>query len=118
MLGDRESARAAFGAIEQLSPDRREKTDIINACIKYCVYLKDIPTALLTSEEQNFMRTMAEIDTWYDMEINKAKLEGEERQKQAIVLNMRRKNVSLETISEFTGLTIGEIERLLALPNE
>lgn len=118
MLGDRESARLAFGEIEQLSPDRREKTDIIRACVKYCVYLKDIPTQLLTSEEQDFMRTMAQIDTWYETEINQAKLEGEERRNQEIVLNMLRKNVPLETIAEYTGLTTGEVERLSLLPAE
>jgi hypothetical protein len=116
MLGDREAARAAFGAIEQLSPDRREKTDIISACMKYCVYLKGMQAELLTPEEQDFMKTMAEVDTWYETEINKAKLEGkaegEERRNRAIVLNMRRKNVSLETIAEFTGLIIEEVERL------
>jgi hypothetical protein len=43
MLGDKYSATNAFESIKQLSPDRREKNDIISVCIKYCVYLKDIP---------------------------------------------------------------------------
>lgn len=64
------------------------------------------------------MRTMAQIDTWYETEINQAKLEGEERRNQEIVLNMLRKNVPLETISEYTGLTTGEVERLSLLPAE
>jgi hypothetical protein len=122
MLGDRDSARAAFGKIEQLSPDRREKNDIISACIKYCVYLKDIPTALLTPEEQDFMRTMAQIDAWYETEMNKAKLEGEargkERQKQEIALKMLRKNIPLETIAEVTGLTIEQLEQFSSDLNE
>jgi hypothetical protein len=118
MLGDRESAKAAFGAIEQLSPDRREKNDIIGACIKYCIYLKDIPTTLLTSEEQDFMKTMAQIDDWYATEINKAKLEGEELQKQTIALKMLRKNIPLETIEELTGLTIELLEQLSSSPTE
>jgi hypothetical protein len=120
MLGDRESARAAFGSIERLSPDRREKNDIISACIKYCVYLKDIPTALLTLEEQDFMKTMAQIDAWYETEINKAKLEGEvrgeargeQRQKQSIALNMIQENIPLEVISRITGLTIEQLQQL------
>ncbi len=118
MLGDRESARSAFGAIEQLSPDRREKNDIINACIKYCTYLKDIPTALLTSEEQDFMRTMAQIDAWYETEMNRAKLEGEDRQKKMIALKMLRKNIPLETITEVTELTVEQLEQLLSSPTE
>lgn len=77
MLGDKHSAQSAFESIKQLSPTRREKNDIISACIKYCVYLKDIPTDSLTPEEKDFMKTMEQIDAWYEAEINKARLEGE-----------------------------------------
>ena len=76
MLGDRETARKAFESIEQLSPERREKNDIIKACIKYCVYLRDLPKDSLTTEEQEFMKTMAQIDALYEAEINNAELRG------------------------------------------
>jgi hypothetical protein len=76
MLGNKKTAQMAFESINQLSPDRREKNDIISACIKYCIYLKDIPTDSLTPEEEDFMKTMQEIDAWYEAEINKARLEG------------------------------------------
>jgi hypothetical protein len=76
MLGDRETAKIAFESIKQLSSERREKNDIIGACIKYCVYLKDIPTDSLTPEDKDFMRTMEQIDAWYEAEMNKARLEG------------------------------------------
>jgi hypothetical protein len=76
MLGNKNSAQIAFESIKQLSPDRREKKDIISACIKYCVYLKDIPTDSLTPEDEDFMKTMAQIDAWYEAEINKAELKG------------------------------------------
>ena len=76
MLGNKKTARSAFESIKELSPERREKNDIISACIKYCVYLKDIPTDSLTPEEEDFMKTMQEIDAWYEAEINKARLEG------------------------------------------
>ncbi len=112
MLGDKESARVAFGEIEQLSSDRREKNDIIKACVKYCVYLRDVPVDSLTSEEQDFMRTMAEIDLWYDEEIKKAQLEGELRGKMMTALNLLRKNTDLETIAEVTGLTIDRLKQM------
>ncbi|MEO0013876.1 MAG: hypothetical protein RLZZ535_2265 [Cyanobacteriota bacterium] len=116
MLGDKDSAQRAFGAIERLSPDRRSKNDIIGACIKYCVYLRDLSTDSLTTEEQDFMKTMAQIDALYEAEINKAKLDGqlqgEERQKQSIALNLLRKNISLEMIAEVTGLTIDRLQEL------
>jgi hypothetical protein len=76
MLGDRDLARKAFESIEQLPPERREKNDIIRACIKYCVYLRDLPTDSLTTEEQDFMKTMAQIDALYEAEINNAELRG------------------------------------------
>ena len=77
MLGNKETAKSAFNSIKQLSPERREKNDIISACIKYCVYLKDIPADSLTPEDRDFMKTMAQIDSWYEAEMSKARLEGE-----------------------------------------
>jgi hypothetical protein len=76
MLGNKESARRAFESIEQLSPERREKNDTIRASLKYCVYLKDLPVDSLSAEEQEFMRTMAQIDAWYDAEMDKAEQRG------------------------------------------
>jgi hypothetical protein len=76
MLGDREAARKAFGEIEQLSSDRREKNDTIRASLKYCVYLRELPTESLTEEEREFMRTMEQIDVWYEAELTKATLKG------------------------------------------
>lgn len=34
MLGNKETAQMAFDSIKQLSPDRREKNDIISACVR------------------------------------------------------------------------------------
>lgn len=120
MLGNKDSAQSAFQSIEQLSPDRREKNDIIRACVKYCVYLRDIPTDSLTPEEQDFMKTMAQVDAWYETEINKAKLEGKLegeiegklREKKEIALNLLQENVPLETISRTTGFTIEQLQQL------
>jgi hypothetical protein len=116
MLGDKESAREAFGKIEQLSPERREKNDTIRACVKYCVYLRNIPSDSLTAEERNFMKTMEEIDAWYETQMSNAELKGEtrgkEEEKQTIALNLLRKNIPLEIISEATGLTLEQIQQL------
>jgi hypothetical protein len=113
MLGNRESARRAFKGIDRLAtPDRTGKNDIMAACLKYCVYLKDLAAESLTPEESEFMKTMEEIDVWYESELNKAKLEG----KLEIALNMLRKNISIETIAEVTGLTIDRLQQLQASP--
>jgi predicted transposase/invertase (TIGR01784 family) len=110
--------------VYHLSPDRREKNDIIKACVKYCVYLRDIPTDLLTTEEQDFMKTMAQIDAWYEAEMNSAelrgklqgelegKLEGELQEKTKIALNMMRENMPLEVIARLTGLAIDRLQHL------
>jgi hypothetical protein len=113
MLGNRESAQKAFGAIAQLSSDRREKNDIIRACVKYCVYLREIPTDSLTPEEQDFMRTMAQVDAWYEAELDRAKWE----EKMALALNLLRENVPLEIVSRTTGLAIAQIEQLQSSDN-
>jgi predicted transposase/invertase (TIGR01784 family) len=42
----------------------------------------------------------------------KGKLEGEQQKQQEIALNLLRKNMSLETISEATGLTIEQLQQL------
>jgi hypothetical protein len=117
MLGNRESARRAFRGIDQLSsPDRTGKNDIMAACLKYCVYLKDLAADSLTPEECEFMKTMEEIDIWYDAQMNQAKLEGllqgEQLQKQTIALNMIKENISLEVIARITGLTIEQLQKL------
>jgi predicted transposase/invertase (TIGR01784 family) len=68
------------------------------------------------------MKTMAQIDAWFETEMNKAKLEGEargeERRNQAIALKMLRKDIPLETIAEVTGLTIEYLEQLSLSPTE
>jgi hypothetical protein len=117
MLGNRESARRAFRAIDQLAtPDRTGKNDIMAACLKYCVYLKDLAADSLTPEESEFMKTMEEIDVWYETQMNQAEIKGEikgeQRQKQSIALKMLGKNIPLETIAEVTGLTIEQLQQL------
>jgi hypothetical protein len=115
MLGNRASARRAFRDIDQLAtPDRTGKNDIMAACLKYCVYLKDLAAESLTTEESEFMKTMEEIDVWYEAQMNQAELKGEQRQKQSIALKMLGKNIPLETIAEITGLTIEQLQQLQA----
>jgi hypothetical protein len=125
MLGNRESARKAFRSIlhgrgyanDQLAtPDRTGKNDIMAACLKYCVYLKDLAADSLTTEESEFMKTMEEIDVWYEAQINQAKLEGEQLQKQSIALNMMQENIPLEVIARITGLTISQLQQMQSSP--
>jgi hypothetical protein len=124
MLGDKDSARRAFGEIEQLSPNRREKNDIIRTSLKYCVYLRGLPTESLTEEEQDFMRTMEQVDAWFDAEIAEAEKKaqergeerGEERKQQEIALRMLKENIPLDVITRITQLTIEQLQILQSQP--
>ena len=108
MLGDKDSARQAFGEIEQLSSTRREKNDIIRTSLKYCVYLRGLPVESLTEEEQEFMRTMEQVDAWLEAEI----AEAQERKQQEIAANLLQKNIPLEVIAEATGVSIEQLQFL------
>ena len=112
MLGDKDSARRAFEEIEQLSPERREKNDIIRTSLKYCVYLKGLPTQSLTEEEQEFMRTMEDVDAWYDAEIAQA----QERKQQEIALKMLQENIPMDVIVRITELSIKQLQLLQSQP--
>ncbi len=80
---------------------------------------KDLAADSLTTEESEFMKTMEEIDVWYEAQMNQAKLEGEQLQKQSIALNLLQKNIPIETISEATGLTIDRLQQLqVSLEND
>ena len=124
MLGNKDSARRSFGEIEQLSPNRREKNDIIRTSLKYCVYLRGLPTDSLTEEEQDFMRTMEQVDAWYDAEIAKAEQragqkaaqKAKQESQQEIALKMLRRNMPLETIAELTELSIEQLQFLRSQP--
>jgi hypothetical protein len=83
------------------------------ACLKYCVYLKDIATDGLTPEESEFMKTMEEIDIWYDAQMSNAELKGTIK----VALKMLRENMPLETIARITELTIEQLQQLQSSPN-
>jgi predicted transposase/invertase (TIGR01784 family) len=70
----------------------------------------------LTPEVDEFMKTMEEIDLWYEDQMNKAQLEGEQRQKQKIARNLLQENFSLAMIAEVTGLTIEQLQQLQTSP--
>lgn len=112
MLGDKDSARRAFGEIDRLSPSRREKNDIIRMSLKYCVYLRGLPTDSLTEEEQEFMRTMEQVDAWFEAEIAEAEQKATQKNQQEIALKMLRKNMPLETIAELTELSMEQLQTL------
>ncbi len=115
MLGDRVAANRAFGDIRQLLPEQREKNDIIIACTKYCVYLQELPTENLEEEDRDYMKTMAQIDAWYEAELNKAKLQG--KQESEFIMELFDK-VRSEIRGELKGEIIGELKGKIESANK
>jgi predicted transposase/invertase (TIGR01784 family) len=58
------------------------------------------------------MRTMEEVDAWYEGQIAEAEQKAEQRKQQEIATKMLRKDIPLDTIAEVTGLTIEQIQQL------
>jgi predicted Rossmann fold nucleotide-binding protein DprA/Smf involved in DNA uptake len=67
-----------------------------------------LPNESLTEEEQDFMRTMEQVDAWLEAEI----AEAQERKQHEIALNLLKENVPLEIISRTTGITIEQLQVL------
>lgn len=131
MLGGKESARWAFGQIKQLSTaiavqpavgtasgndNRSLGNDIMALSAKYCAYLKSSDPNTLTTEEIEIMKTMEEIDAWYDAQLLQTRLdgkaEGEELQRRSIALKMLAENLDPSTIAKITGFTPEQLGRL------
>jgi predicted transposase/invertase (TIGR01784 family) len=71
-----------------------------------------LPTESLTEEEQDFMRTMEQVDAWLEAEISEAAQKAKQESQQEIASNLLRNNISLEVISEATGLSIEQLQIL------
>jgi hypothetical protein len=119
MLGNSESAKQAFKSIKQLSSNQREKNDIISTCLKYCFYLRGLASNNLTIEEEDFMKTMEEIDAWYQAEMNKAeskgKLEGKlESVTTAIRVKFGAKALTPQIVSQLQKLNAEQLDNFIA----
>jgi predicted transposase YdaD len=81
-LGKDQILTQAFADIRELPGTRRERNDIVEVCIKHFKYLTEKPPSSLSEEEEDFMKTMQEIDAIYKSEMSQARLEGEVRGRQ------------------------------------
>jgi Domain of unknown function (DUF4351) len=108
MLSSGQSCQQAFSAIEQLSGSRRERNDILRVCAQYAAYLKERDPQQLTTEENAIMKTLEQIDAFFDVEIPAAEQRG------------KFQTVSLLVRSRFGGQpgVEAEVERMAALTSE
>jgi predicted Rossmann fold nucleotide-binding protein DprA/Smf involved in DNA uptake len=65
-----------------------------------------------SEEEQDFMRTMEQVDVWYEAEMAKAEQKAKQENQQEIALKMLRKNMPLDIIAELTELSIERLQSL------
>jgi hypothetical protein len=87
-LGKDQILADAFAQIRGLPETKRERNDIVEVCIKHFKYLIEKSTTGLSEEEDNFMKTMQEIDTIYQAEMGRIKEEGREEADRANVEGM------------------------------
>jgi Domain of unknown function (DUF4351) len=114
-LGKDKILTQAFANISELPPTRRERNDILEVCIKHFKYLSEKSAASLTPEEEEFMKTMQDIDTLYKSEMNRARFEGEIKGQQELVLrqlNRRLGSVAVEATARVKTLDLERLEQL------
>ena len=108
-LGKDRILTKAFADIRDLPETKRERNDIVEVCVKHFKYLTEKPS--LSEEEADFMKTMQEIDTIYQSEMNRVRLEGECR----IVLRQLCRqvgNVSIDLQERIKALPLEQLEVL------
>jgi Domain of unknown function (DUF4351) len=120
-LGKDQILTKAFDKIRSLPRTKRERNDIVGVCIRHYKYLSEKISTGLSNEEAAFMKTMQEIDTIYQAEMNRASLEGEKRgqkrgekkgrQEERIdlilrQLNRRIGNLSIPIQTQIKGLSL------------
>jgi hypothetical protein len=84
--------------------------------LRICVYLRGLPTESLTEEEQDFMRTMEQVDAWYEAEIAEAEQRAGQKAKQEsqqeIALRMFQEGIPLDVIARITQLSTEQLKSL------
>jgi predicted Rossmann fold nucleotide-binding protein DprA/Smf involved in DNA uptake len=58
------------------------------------------------------MRTMEQVDAWFEAEIAEAKQKAQERKQQEIAMRMLQENIPLDVIARITQLTIEQLRSL------
>jgi predicted transposase/invertase (TIGR01784 family) len=75
-----------------------------------------LPTESLTEEEQDFMRTMEQVDAWYEAEIAEAEQRAGQKAKQEsqqeIALRMFQEGIPLDVIARITQLSTEQLKSL------
>ncbi len=119
-LGKEQILTKAFADIRDLPGTKRERNAIVEVCVKHFKYLAEKPS--LSEEEADFMRTMQEIDTIYQSEMSRVRLEGEWKGRQEGILEGRQEQ-GYKFVFRQLGRRVGNVsidlqEKIKALPLE
>jgi hypothetical protein len=112
-LGKDKILSEAFIGISELPVTRRERNDILEVCIKHFQYLNEkSSSSRLTTEEEDFMKTMQDIDRLYKAEMDRSRVEGrlqgELTGQQGLIIYLLTKKVG--------NLSDERLDRIKALP--
>jgi hypothetical protein len=107
-LGKDQILADAFAQIRSLPETKRERNDIVEVCIKHFKYLIEKSTTGLSEEEDNFMKTMQEIDTIYQAEMGRIRSAGQEEGRE----EADRANIEGMLIARF-GAIDPDLERVI-----
>jgi hypothetical protein len=106
----------AFTDITELPVTRRERNDILEVCIKHFKYLNEKSSISgLTAEEEDFMKTMQDIDQEYRAEMERSRLQGQMAGRQELVIYLLANRVGSLADNELDWVRSLPIERLLSL---
>jgi hypothetical protein len=108
-------AECGFDDIQELPETRRERNDIVEVCIKHFKYLAEKLPSNLSEQEEDFMKTMQEIDAIYKFEMNQAEVRGQYKQAYSLIfrqLARRVGNVSIDLQEKIKFLPLEKLETL------
>jgi predicted RNase H-like nuclease (RuvC/YqgF family) len=108
-LGKDKILSEAFTGIRSLPETKGERNDIVEVCIKHFKYLVEKSVTDLSEEEDNFMKTMQEIDTLYRAEMSRARQEARQEDRSDLILsqlNRRIGNLSIDLQSQVKALPL------------
>jgi hypothetical protein len=117
-LGKDKILTNAFANIRKLPGTRRERNDIVEVCIKHFKYLIEKSATGLSQEEEDFMKTMQEIDAIYRSEMAQARLEGllmgEAREYELVLRQLKRRvgDISNDMEDMVKALSVERLEAL------
>ena len=114
-LGKDKILTNAFANISKLPETKRERNDIVEVCIKHFKYLAEKSETSLSEQEDNFMKTMQEIDIIYRAEMSRAREEGQQKGQAGLIIRQLTRRVGVIAIDFHDKVKKLSLEQLMIL---